>query len=86
MALLPWDKPFLAPLFAFLSNGGPGACLELLLFVRTVMQLLLTRIRERRSYPRGVTRKHRGAILRVNAAEGRAVGIGGCLPAQDEQG
>ena len=42
---LPWDKPFLAPLFAFLSHGEPSACLELPLFVRSVMSWLLTRIK-----------------------------------------
>ncbi len=45
---LSWDTPFLAPLFSFLSHGGPGACLELPLFVRTIMGWLLARIQQRR--------------------------------------
>jgi hypothetical protein len=84
---LIWDKPFLAPLFIFLSHGPPGSCLELPLFVRTVMQWLLQRIRVRRSYPCGNIRHKKGSVLRVDAkAEGQAIGIGGWMPHVDATG
>jgi hypothetical protein len=84
---LAWDKPFLAPLFIFLSHGPPGSCLELPLFVRTVMQWLLQRIRARRSYPCGTIRHKKGSVLRVDAkAEGQTIGIGGWMPHADSSG
>ncbi len=84
---LPWDKPFLAPLFAFLSHGGPGACMELPLFVRTTLSWLLDRVQRRRAHPCGIARRHRGSVLRVDAkAEGSAIGIGGWMPHQGPDG
>ncbi len=76
---LPSGKPFLAPLFSFLSHGEPGACLELPLYVRSCMTWLSS-IQARRAYPCGIARTQRGSILRVDAkAEGRSIGIGAWL-------
>ena len=77
----------MAPLFAFLSHGGPGACLQLPLFVQTILRWLLHRIQLRRAYPRGVVKAMRGSGLRVDAkAEGSSIGIGGWMPKEKPDG
>ena len=84
---LTWDKPFLGPLYTYLAVWGPGACVEIPLYVRMILEWLRRKIRERRSHPCSIARSPRGSIMRVDAkAEGRDVRIGGWIPARDKHG
>ena len=78
---LLWDRPFLAPLFAFLSLWEPSACVELPLYVRLVVEWLKDRLAERRSHPVAEARHLAGCLFRVDArAEGDIIMIGGWEP------
>ena len=84
---LTYDKPFLAPLFAFMSLSRPGACVPLPLFVRMIIGWLRERLRRRRSHPCTAQRTALGLVMRVDAkAEGMEVGIGGWLPTAGPDG
>ena len=48
---LVWDKPFLAPLYAFIAVRNPGSFSPLPTFVRLVLSHLSSRIQKRRLYP-----------------------------------
>ena len=81
------DKPFLAPLFAFLATRPDGACAELPLYVRMVLEWLRTRLRTRRAQEVPAARHTAGSLFRVDAkAEGMSVAIGGWSPTRDEHG
>jgi hypothetical protein len=81
------DKPFLAPLFAFLGTRPAGACVELPLFVRMVLEWLRSRLRARRAQEVASAVRNAGPLFRVDAkAEGMAVAIGGWAPARDARG
>ena len=81
------DKPFLAPLFAFLGTRPAGSCVELPLFVRMILEWLRSRLKIRRSQVVPIAPANNGAIFRVDAkAEGMAVAIGGWAPVLDQHG
>ena len=84
---LQYDKPFLAPLFAFLSVHQIGVVRRLPLYALIVMRWLRDRLRVRRSH---VVRRRTtiaGSVLRVDAkAEGLTVAVGGWAPVRDERG
>ena len=81
------DKPFLAPLFTFLNTRPAGACVELPLFARMVLEWLRGRLKARRAQEVAAVRPEAGPLFRVDAkAEGMAVAIGGWAPARDDHG
>ncbi len=84
---LEYDKPFLAPLFAFSSRHPRGGLHKVPLYVRMVLEFLADRIARRRHYP-SATRAHDAAeAFRVDAhAEGETVGVGGWCPRRNAEG
>ena len=84
---LTWDKPFLAPLFSFLSVHSQDAYVELPLYVKIVIEWLRDRLVLRRRHPLRQRRKLSAALMRVDAkAEGLCVGIGGWAPVYTPEG
>ena len=84
---IPYDKPFLAPLFTLASLHPLEATVDLPLFAKMVIQWLRDRIRDRRSFPCLSTPSLGPAVMRVDAkAEGAAVAIGGWRPVFDGDG
>ena len=78
---LQWDRPFLAPLFAFLSLHRPGVVRKLPLYVVIMLSWLRDRLRARRAHPIKTRKVVERALLRVDAkAEGLAVAVGGRCP------
>ena len=84
---LHYDKPFLAPLFAFLSLHQPGVTRALPVYILVVLRWLRDRLRTRRTLPMRQRARVGRAVLRVDAkAEGLAVAVGGWAPHYDEAG
>ena len=85
--VLQWDKPFLAPLYAFASRHPVELTVKLPLYVTMVLTWLRDRLTARRAHP--VRRRLRipSAIMRVDAkAEGDTIAVGGWAPAISESG
>ncbi len=83
---LEYDRPFLAPLFAFRSRQGARGIKLLPMYVRLIMRFLAERLQRRRYYPSAANRL-RGDAFRVDAkAEGQAIGVGGWMPERDAKG
>ena len=84
---LHYDRPFLAPLFAFLSLHRAGVTRRLPVYVLVVLRWLRGRLRARRTLPMKQRARLDKAILRVDAkAEGLAVAVGGWAPFHDKAG
>ena len=84
---LSYDKPFLAPLFVFLSLHPAGVERRLPLYARIVMKWLRDRLQERRMHPLHRRATIKDSVLRVDAkAEGMAVAVGGWAPRRDATG
>ena len=78
---LHYDRPFLAPLFAFVALHRPGVTRRLPVYVLVVMRWLRDRLRARRTLPMAERARVKNAVLRVDAkAEGLAVAVGGWAP------
>ena len=83
---LLWDRPFLAPLYAFASVLKPGACVTLPVFVFTILSWLRDRLRKRRHHT-CTARPSAGSLFRVDAkAEGAAIMVAGWRPHTDAEG
>ncbi len=83
---LEYDRPFLAPLYAFRSRQGPRGIKLLPMYVRLIMRFLAERLHRRHYYPSAAQRM-RCEAFRVDAkAEGQAIGVGGWMPARDSAG
>ena len=68
---LPYDRPFLGPLYALLARLAPTECREGPLYALIVVHWLRQRLRERRSHPARARRIDPQAAMRVDAkAEG----------------
>ena len=84
---LRYDRPFLAPLFAFVALHRPGVTRRLPVYVLVVMRWLRDRLRARRTLPMVERARVKNAVLRVDAkAEGLAVAVGGWAPHYDAEG
>ena len=84
---LSWDRPFLAPLFAFIHTGDLHVSTPLPLFVKSILFWLRARLRQRRSFPCHIDHQWRGSLMRVDAkAEGMTIGVGGWQPTADADG
>ncbi len=84
---LEYEKPFLSPIYTFLSLHPGGGTRPLPTYLRLVLRFLSSRIARRRYYPSAVTRSKQRHPFRVDAhAEDEDVGIGGWLPYADEKG
>ena len=80
-----YDRPFLAPLFEFLSLHRPGREVRLPLYVLIVLRWLRDRIRARRSHPLRRRAYLGKSLLRLDAkAEGLSVAVGGWAPNHDD--
>ena len=83
---LLWDRPFLAPLYAFAALLKPGACVPLPVFVFTILSWLRDRLKKRRHHP-CTARPPAGSLFRVDAkAEGAAITVAGWRPHADADG
>ena len=84
---LTWDKPFLGPLFTFLSHHPPGTYVELPLYVKMVLAWMRGRLENRRAHAVRPRPRLEDAVFRVDAkAEGMTVAVGGWCPVRDARG
>ncbi len=84
---LEYEKPFLSPIYTFLSLHPGGGVKPIPTYLRLVLRFLAARIARRRYYPSSLSRQRQQQPFRVDAhAEGDDVGIGGWLPHVDEAG
>ncbi len=84
---LEWERPFMAPLHAFVSFYPAGGHRPLPLYVRLVLSFLADRIARRRAYPSAEHRHRRQDSFRVDAsARGDVIGVGGWYPVRDSNG
>ncbi len=84
---LEWERPFLAPLFSFLSRQPKHGLRKLPLFVRVISHYLASRITLRRLYPSAAARQKGFEAFRIDAsAEGNRIGVGGWLPVRNAHG
>ena len=78
------DRPFLGPLYTWVSVSNPSAALELPVFVRLILQWLRSRLRIRRSASCVSRTGPRSESFRIDAkAEGDTICIGGWEPNVD---
>ncbi len=83
---MEYDRPFLAPMYAYKARLGRAGLKILPMYIRILMEHLACRFEHRRYYPSAAIR-HDGERFRVDAkAEGHSIGVGGWLPARDERG
>ena len=66
-SVLESEKPFLSPLYAFISVHAAGALVRLPLFVILNLLWIGTRICKRRAAECAVVRTHHGQLFRVDA-------------------
>ncbi len=84
---LEFERPFLAPLFSYLSFYPDSVTRPLPIFVRVLLQFLATRIRRRRYHRCGTVATPLRHGPRVDArAAGKDICIGGWLPTEDASG
>ena len=84
---LEYERPFLAPLFTFISVMPTSGIKSLPLYVRIILSHLADRIERRRHYPSAEPRVCLGDAFRVDAhAAGQEVGIGGWAPVRGADG
>ena len=86
-SVLESEKPFLAPLYSFVSVHFEGARVRLPLFVLMNLLWVETRVRRRRTVDCALRRESLGQLFRVDAkAEGDDVAVGGWAPAVQSDG
>ena len=84
---LAYDRPLLAPLFAFSSFCPFSSARPVPLYVSCVASYLASSIERRRHYPSATKQFNTEHSPRVDArAEGQTVCLGGWLPKKDENG
>ncbi len=84
---LEWERPFLAPFYAFLARQPRWGSRVLPLFIRLVAHYIASRLALRRRYPSAITRLQGTEPFRIDAsAEGFNIGVGGWLPVRNEAG
>ncbi len=84
---LEYERPFLAPLYAFLPRDTGNSLQVLPVYALLVLDCLAQRIARRRHYPSAIDRPCVLHGPRVDArAEGAEIGLGGWLPTPDATG
>ena len=84
---LEYERPFLAPLFAFAARHSNTSLARLPLYVVSVLRHLAGRFEHRRMYPSTVRRSKAREPFRVDAcADENGIGVGGWLPTRNEAG
>ncbi len=84
---LEWERPFLAPFYAFLARQPRWGLRQLPLFVRLISHYVASRLSLRRRYPSAVVRLQGTEPFRIDAsAEGLNIGVGGWLPVRNAAG
>ncbi len=84
---LEFERPFLAPLYSFVSRHAGCKLKVLPVYALLALDFLAQRIALRRHYPSAVQHSKVEHGPRVDArAEGSTIGIGGWLPIADESG
>ncbi len=84
---LEYERPFLSPLYSFLSLHPGSGIRSLPVYVRLVMQYLAMRLGRRRFYPSAESRCSQAHPFRVDAhAEGNVIGVGGWRPTAGTDG
>jgi hypothetical protein len=84
---LEYERPFLSPIFTFLALHPGGGIKPIPIYLRLILRFLAARIARRRFYPSAISRSHQPHPFRVDAhADEEEVGIGGWLPAADQDG
>ncbi len=77
---LDYERPFLAPIYAFTALHKGAGVRTLPLYLRLILTFLADRLERRRHYP-SAERRQRSEPCRVDAhAEGTSVGVGGWVP------
>ncbi len=84
---LEWERPFLAPFYAYLSRQPKWGHRVLPVFVRVLAHYIASRLALRRLYPSAIARARNLEAFRIDAsAEGDYIGVGGWLPRRDASG
>ncbi len=84
---LEWERPFLAPLYAYLAKQPKWGHRKLPVFIRVLAHYLASRLSLRRLYPSATARARNLEAFRIDAsAEGDTIGVGGWLPTRNEDG
>ena len=84
---LDYDRPFLAPLYAFASRHAPNSVKPLPLYVLITVEYLRRKISQRRHCECGLSRTSWTQAWRVDAhADDEGVGVGGWWPQTNERG
>ncbi len=84
---LEWERPFLAPLYAFLARQPRWGHRQLPTFVRVISHYIAARLSLRRLYPSATARSRSLEAFRIDAsAEGDSIGVGGWLPTRNQHG
>ncbi len=87
VSALEWERPFLAPYYAFLARQPRWGLRQLPLYVRLISQYIASRLSLRRRYPSSVVRLSGTEPFRIDAsAEGQVIGVGGWLPVRNAAG
>ena len=82
-----YDRPFLAPLYAFASRHAPHSVKPLSLYVLLTLEYLKRKILQRRHCPCALQRRSWKEAWRVDAhADENGVGVGGWWPQANEKG
>ncbi len=84
---LEWERPFMAPYYAYLARQPRWGLRQLPLFIRLISQYVAARLSLRRRYPSSIERLPGTEPFRIDAsAEGRVIGVGGWLPVRNSSG
>ncbi len=84
---LAYDRPFLAPIYGYVSRHPPQAFRKLPVFVRLLLSFIAERVARRRHYCCGVSRPRDDRCPRADArADDTTIGLGGWLPTLDAEG
>ena len=84
---LDYDRPFLAPLYAFAARHAPASVKPLPLYALVTLEYLRQKIRQRRHCECGLRRTSWDEAWRVDAhADEQGVGVGGWWPKKNKHG
>ena len=84
---MDYDRPFLAPLYAFAARHAPNSVKPLPLYVLVTLEYLKRKILQRRHCPCALQRRSWKEAWRVDAhADENGVGVGGWWPQANKEG
>ena len=87
VSALEYERPFLAPLYRFMTMHSRGSTRRVPAYVRFILNFIAEEVSETRHYPCDSVLRSQPCSPRVDAqASGDRTGVGGWLPHSDEQG